>query len=93
LCVPGVAIEIAGEYLLRFGSGPVRITGDFPVSYYAQALDHRLPEFAILSSISIMVMLILLTAASVICYRDHVFGDQPTPQSERAVANLDSAPV
>jgi hypothetical protein len=93
LSLPGLAIEIIGEYLLRLGSGPARIRIDLPISYYAQALEHRLPEFVILSSISVMVALVLLTAASVICYRDYVFGDQAVAQADSPVANLDSAPV
>ena len=93
LFLPGLAIEIVGEFLLRPGSGPARIRIDLPVTYYAQALERRLPEFVIVSSISVMVVLILLTAASVICYRDHVFGDHAAAQADTPVANLDSAPV
>jgi hypothetical protein len=93
LSLPGLAIETFGEFLLRLGSGPARIRIDLPVAAYAQALEHRLSEFAILSSISVMVVLILLSAASVICYRDHVFGDRAVAQADTPVANLDSAPV
>jgi hypothetical protein len=93
LSLPGLAVEIFGEFLLRLGSGPGRIRVDLPVASYAQALEHRLPEFVILSSISVMLVLVLLTAASVICYRDHVFGDVVVAQPDTPVANLDSAPV
>lgn len=93
LSVPGIAIEVFGEYVLRPGSVPARIKIDLPVSSYAQALEHRLPEFVILSSISFMVGLILLTAAAVFCYRDHVFDDPAAAPANSPVANLDSAPV
>jgi len=93
LSTPAIAVEVFGEYLLRLGASPARITIDLPVSYYAQALQHRLPEFVVLSSISVMIVLALLTAASVICYRDYVFDDRAVESAGSPVANLDSAPV
>ncbi len=93
LCVPGLLIEVLGEYLLRTGSGPVQLAIDLPVLYYARVLEQRLPEFVLLSGLGGFVTLVLLTAASVLCYRNHVFGDLSAVQDRRGIANLDSAPV
>lgn len=93
LCIPGLLIDLSGQYFPRMGSGQVQLAVNLPVSSYARALEHRLPEFVLLSSLAGFVTLILLTAASVRCYRNGVFGDSAVEQVEPVVAKLDSAPV
>jgi hypothetical protein len=91
LSLPGFVIEIAGEYLFKMGSVPARVELTLPIVYYARALDNRLAEFVFLSSLSAFLTLVLFTAASLICYRDRVFGDADISIAQ--VAKLDSARV
>jgi hypothetical protein len=93
LSVPGFAIEIAGEYLFRLGSGPTRLEITLPIVYYARALEHRLAEFVFVSSLSAFVTLVLFTTGSIVCYRNRIYSDSPQPVPGTPIANLDSAPV
>jgi hypothetical protein len=93
LCIPGLLIEIFGEYLLRLGSEPVQLDIDLPVSFYARALENGLMKFVLLSSFGGMITLILLTVAAMVCYQDYSVSDSDAADESRAVAKLDSAPV
>src|SRR6185437_9810279 len=67
--LPGLVIQIAGEALFKAGTGSMRgVKLDLPIMLYARALETRLPEFALLFSLSGFVTLVLFTGASVLCY-------------------------
>ncbi len=93
LSTPGILIEICGEYLFRRGARPARVEITLPLTAYARALENRLAEFVFVSTIAIVVTVLLITAASIACYRNRVFADAATPQQRPAVPTLDSAPV
>ena len=92
LSFPGVVIELAGEYLFRLGSRPARIEITLPLVAYARALGNRLGEFVFLSTIAILVTIVLITAASIACYRDRAF-DEAAAAAGATVPTLDSARV
>ena len=92
--VPGLVIQIAGEALFKVGTGSMRgVKLDLPIMLYARALETRLPEFALLFSLSGFVTLVLFTAGSVLCYRDRLFLHPLPPLVAEPVANPDSVPV
>jgi hypothetical protein len=94
LSVPGLVVQSAGEVLFKAGTGSIRgVKLDLPIMLYARALETRLPEFALLFSLSGFVTLALFTAGSVLCYRDRLFVPTPPPAVPEPVANPDSVPV
>ncbi len=94
LSVPGFVIQFAGEALFKAGTGSIRgVKLDLPIMLYARALETRLPEFALLCSLSGFVSLVLFTAGSVLCYRDRVFARASAPVVTAPAANPDSVPV
>lgn len=94
LSVPGLVIQAAGEVLFKAGTGSIRgVKLDLPIMLYARALETRLPEFALLFSLSGFVTLVLFTTGSVLCYRDRLFIRLPAPVVAEPVANPDSVPV
>ena len=94
LSVPGFVIQFAGEALFKAGTGSIRgVKLDLPIMLYARALETRLPEFALLFSLSGFVTLVLFTAGSVLSNRDRLFVRPPSPVVAEPVANPDSVPV
>lgn len=94
LSVPGLIIQFAGEALFKAGTGSIRgVKIDLPIMLYARALETRLPEFALLFSLSGFVTLVLFTAGSVLFYRDRLFAQPSPPVVAEPVANPDSVPV
>lgn len=93
LLLPALVIEVAGEYLLRKGQGPSRLTTDLPIAALARDLQHRLLEFISLSALSVFVMVVLFTAASIYRYRDRMLVSDVAEASAAGVTKLDSAPV
>lgn len=95
LSAPGFVIQVAGEGLFKAGTGSMRLVKvDLPIIVYARALESRLPEFALLFSLSLFVTLVLFTAGSLACYRDRLFV-QPsrTVAAAQPAPNPDSVPV
>lgn len=91
---PGLLIQFAGEALFKAGTGSIRsVKLDLPITLYARALETRLPEFALLFSLSGFVTLVLVTAGSVVCYRNRLFVHPSPPVMAEPVANPDSVPV
>lgn len=94
LSLPGLLIQAAGEALFKAGSGSIHnVKLDLPIMLYARALETRLPEFALVFSLSIFVTLVLFAAGSVLCYRDRLFVRTFPPVVAEPVANPDSVPV
>jgi len=94
LSVPGLVIQFAGEALFKAGTGSIRgVKLDLPIMLYARALESRLPEFALVFSLSGFVTLVLFAAGSVLSYRDQLFVRRSHPMAAEPVANPDSVPV
>lgn len=94
LCIPGFAIQFVGEILFQAGNGAIRgFRTDIPIVLYARALQHRLPEFSLLFTVSIFATLMLWTIAAVYCYRDRSARNPDHRAAMRAVTTPDSVPV
>lgn len=94
LSVPGFVIQVAGEVLFKAGTGSIRgVKLDLPIVLYARALETRLPEFALLFTLSGFVTLVLFTAGSVLCYRNPLLVRPSIPVAADPAASPDSVPV
>ena len=69
LMLPGLLIQIGGEYLLGEWSVPPFVAGHLPFADYARFMQRMLGGFLIVLSVSLFVTIVLLTAASVSFYK------------------------
>jgi hypothetical protein len=75
LFVPGLLVEIAGEYLVRLGGGPLRMANDLPVADYARLLEQTLGGFLCVVSVAAFVTIVLMTVGGVAVYRNRPVAD------------------
>ena len=93
LAIPGLAIEILSEYVVRWGTLSPRVLVNYPLANYARALENELPRFVVVASISAFVTIVLFASGSVFHYRNRRFAGSEQRTTEQPLPNLDSAPV
>jgi hypothetical protein len=69
LLLPGVALQIAGEYALRAATGKPFAGGNLPLADSARLMGDTLGGFLVVSSLSISISIVLLTAGAMSVYR------------------------
>lgn len=87
LSVPSFAIQLTGQVLFKAATHSISdIELDLSITTYARALESRLPEFALLFSLSLFVTLVLFTASSLECYRGRLFAQTDEQHLEHGIA-------
>ena len=69
LSLPGLMIQIAGEYGLRAATGKPFAGGNLPLADSARLMGDTLAGFLALASVSVSVSIVLLTAGAMAVYR------------------------
>ncbi len=70
LIVPGLLVQVAGEYVLQFGAWAPRATGNLSFAAYTRIMDEMLGSFLVVVSLSSLVTIVLLTVGAVAVYRN-----------------------
>ena len=78
LLVPGLLVQLAGEFLLRLVEDPPRLANQLPVADYARLLEQTLGGFLSVVSVTAFVTIVLLTVGGVAAY-----ADRPVSESRR----------
>jgi hypothetical protein len=69
LLLPGLAIQIAGEYALRAATGKPFAGGNLPLADSARLMGDTLAGFLAVTSLSVSISIVLLTAGAMAVYR------------------------
>jgi len=87
LLVPGLLVQVGGEYLWRVVTHAPRLTLHQPIGDYARIMDQSLAGFLTVASLSIFVTITLLTAGAMALYRNRAatdpFKNEPHPAGLR----------
>lgn len=78
LLVPGLLVQVAGEYALQFGAWAPRLTGNLPFADYARIMGEMLGSFLIVVTLSSFVSVVLLTAGAMGLYRNELLVSKET---------------
>lgn len=70
LIVPGLLVQIAGEYVLQFGSWAPRVAGNLSFADYTRVMGAMLGSFLVVVSLSSFVTIVLLTVGAVAAYQN-----------------------
>ena len=70
LVVPGLLVQIAGEYVLQFGSWAPRVAGNLSFADYTRVMGGMLGSFLVVVSLSSFVTIVLLTVGAVAAYQN-----------------------
>ena len=84
LLVPGLLVQIAGEYALRMGAGVPHAAGNLPLADYARSTGEMLGGYLAVASISAFVSIVLLTAGAIGVYRGERFESMPEAGKQRS---------
>jgi hypothetical protein len=76
LIVPGLLVQIAGEYVLKFGAWTPQMAGNLSFADYTRVMGGMLGSFLVVVSLSSFVTIVLLTAGAVAAYQN---GPQQRP--------------
>jgi hypothetical protein len=71
LLIPGLLVQIAGEYALRIGAGAPRVSGNLSLPEYARLVGQMLGGFLAVLSVSLLVTIALLTFGALAAYHRH----------------------
>jgi hypothetical protein len=77
LLVPGLLVQVAGEYGLRFGAWAPRAAGNLSFAAYTRIMGEMLGSFLVVVSLSSFVTIVLLTVGAVAVYQKHRLPDGP----------------
>jgi hypothetical protein len=71
LIVPGLLVQIAGEYVLQFGAWAPHVAGNLSFADYTRVMGGMLGSFLVVVSLSSFVTIVLLTVGAVAAYQNH----------------------
>ena len=77
LMVPGLLVQIAGEYVLQFGAWAPRTTGNLSFAAYTKVMGEMLGSFLVVVSLSSFVTIVLLTVGAIAVYQRARLPDVP----------------
>ena len=77
LIVPGLLVQVAGEYVLQFGAWAPRVAGTLSFAAYTRVMGEMLGSFLVVVSLSSFVTIVLLTVGAVAVYQNGPLRDVP----------------
>ena len=83
LIVPGLLVQVAGEYVLQLGAWAPRLVGSLSFVAYTRAMEEMLGGFLVVVSLSSFVTLVLLTVGAVAAYQNRSLSDALAGPQER----------
>ena len=75
LIVPGLLVQVAGEYVLQFGAWAPRVAGTLSFADYTRVMGEMLGSFLVVVSLSSFVTIVLLTVGAVAAYQSGLLLD------------------
>ena len=77
LIVPGLLVQVAGEYVLQFGAWAPAWPANLSFAAYTRVMGEMLGSFLVVVSLSSFVTIVLLTVGAVAVYQNRRLPDAP----------------